>query len=241
MRSFILATFIPLAACGNFGGGDDASPGIAASGSGGARTFAAADFTAVELRGPDDVDVRVGSGFSVRAEGDAKVLDKLKIERVGDTLRVGRVRGFGWGPGGHAKVYVTLPRMTEASLAGSGDMTVDRVEGATFGADIAGAGTLTVGTIAVDAAKLSIAGSGDLTVAGSATTFDASIAGAGDIRAGGLSARRASVSIAGSGSVRAVVEGTAKVSITGAGDVDLGPKARCETNKMGSGSVRCGA
>ena len=111
MRIVFAAFPIMLAAC-SFGGDSDASPGVAGQGSGNARTFAVADFDAIDLRGADDVDVRVGSGFSVRAEGDSEVLDRLRITRDGQSLRIDRKpeSGWRWG-GGTAKVLVTMPRI----------------------------------------------------------------------------------------------------------------------------------
>lgn len=239
MRLMILAALIPLAACGN---GSDDTPGITGTGSGGARSYAVADFTGVELAGSDNVDVRVGAGFSVRAEGDPKLIERLRIRKVGDTLRIDRLRGngFNWSKGGPLQVYVTLPRLADASVAGSGDMTVDRVEGQDFRAGIAGSGTLAVSALAVDTAKVEIAGSGNMKAAGQAKALGVDIAGSGALDAAGLTASQAKVSIAGSGDVRATVVGPAKISMMGSGDVDLGPKARCETSKMGSGTVRCG-
>jgi len=218
---------------------DDDLPGVAGTGTGGTRSYAVADFTSVDQRGPDDVDVRVGTGFSVRAEGDPDVLDRVRIARDGDRLRIGRASGFNLGSGG-AKIYVTMPRIGGASLAGSGDMAIDRIEGATFGGDIAGSGNLRLGRVELDTLKLSIAGSGSIAASGQAATVGISIAGSGDVDAGGLQASGAKIDIAGSGSVRAAVDGEAKVTIMGSGDVDLGPKARCKTTKMGVGDVRCG-
>lgn len=242
MNKVWLGVLVPLAACSiNIGGDDDGKPGIPAQGGGGTRTYAVADFTAVDLRGADDVDVRVGPGFSVRADGDAKVLDHLKIEKVGDALRIGRTRTSGWSWGGKgARISVTLPRLTSAAVAGSGDITIDRVQGASFDASGAGSGTLSVGELAVDEAKVSIAGSGGAKLAGTAKTLRIEIAGSGDVAAGDLKTQTADISIAGSGSVRADVSGTAEVSIMGSGDVDVGPAAKCQISKMGSGSVRCG-
>ncbi len=243
MRALTLALMLPLAACNISWSSDedDGKPGVPASGSGGARTYAVADFTSIEQAGPDDVDVRVGSGFSVRAEGDSDDLDKLKIERRGDALRIGRKNSIGWGSSEGVKVYVTMPRVTGASLAGAGDMSVDRVEGAAFDGSIAGAGTLTLGAVAVQALSLKIAGAGDVAARGDAGALKVSIAGSGNIDGEGLKATSAEVKIAGSGSVKALVDGAATVSIMGSGDVDLGPKARCETKKMGSGNVKCGS
>lgn len=239
MRSYYLALLIPLAACGN---SDDQRPGVPGTGSGNARTFAVADFSAVALQGPDDVDVRVGAGFSVRAEGDAAELAKLRIERVGDTLRIGRVRKTGmWGSGKTVTVYVTMPRITAADLAGSGDLAIDRAESPRFAAELAGSGDLSVAALATGDAKFAIAGSGTITAAGRADRFAIDIAGSGDLDAPGLTAAAAAVSIAGSGSVRAAVAGDATVELLGSGDVDLGARARCRTTKLGSGTVRCGA
>jgi hypothetical protein len=240
MRILILAAALPLMACSFHS--DDGSPGITGSGSGSQRTYQVADFSGVELAGSDDVDVRVGTGFSVRAEGDSSELDNLKIEKNGDTLSIGR-RGhnFQWGNHKSVKVYVTMPRIAAASLAGSGDMTIDHVEGDMFKGNGAGSGTLTLGSVAVQNASFSLAGSGSVTVSGTTNSLKADIAGSGDIDGGSLKASSADISIAGSGSVTAQVNGQAKISIMGSGDVDLGPNAHCTTSKMGSGTVRCGS
>ncbi len=244
MRQLLIATLLPLAACGMASGdsADGGLPGIVAQGSGKTRTFAVADFTAVDLRGSDDVDVRVGPGFSVRADGDAALLDHLKISKEGATLRISRTATDGWKWGGDgARIFVTLPRLASASVSGSGDMTIDRVAGSDFSGAGAGSGSMTVNALQVDKADISLAGSGDIKLAGAVKELSVSIAGSGDVDAGDLKAERASVSVAGSGSVRAGVNGPASVSVMGSGDVDLGGGAKCQTSKMGSGSVRCGS
>lgn len=245
MRGFLIGALLPLVACGmttSGSGDDDGLPGIPAQGSGDTRTFAAADFTAVELRGADDVDVRVGPGFSVRADGDAALLDHLKISKDGATLRIGRTETNGWNWSGKgARIAVTLPRLASASVAGSGDMTIDRVTGGGFSGAGAGSGSMKVAALQVDKADISLAGAGDIKLAGIVKELSVSLAGSGDVEAGDLKAARASVSIAGSGSVRAAVDGPASVSVMGSGDVDLGNDAKCRTSKMGTGSVRCGS
>lgn len=247
MKSFVsLAVPIAIAAaalgaCSFRGGDDDKGPGIAGTGTGNARSYAVQDFTGVESSAGDNVDVRVGSGFSVRAEGPADELDKLRIVKDGDRLAIGR-RGhhlFG-SRGDRLTITVTMPRIASASIAGSGNMSVDRVEGSSFKGEIAGSGSLSLKAVQVEDASFAIAGSGDVEAAGTARSLNIDIAGSGGIKAAGLTAQRAKVSIAGSGDVRATVDGEAKVDIMGAGDVELGGKARCTVDKMGSGSVRCG-
>jgi len=241
MRPIALIAMLSLAAC-SYAADHDSKPGIAGSGTGSSRSFAVADFTNVDLRGSDNVDVRVGTGFSVRAEGPSAELDRLKIEKVGDTLKVGRINdnGFHWGDHKSVTIFVTMPRIAEANIAGSGDMTVDRVEGQSFSANSAGSGSLDVAALSVQTGDFSIAGSGNIKAKGSARHLKMAIAGSGDIEAGGVKAEGAEVSIAGSGGIRADVTGPANVSVVGSGDVDLGSGAKCTTSKMGSGDVHCG-
>jgi len=238
MQRLMIAALLPLAACSI----DSDAKGVPGQGSGDTRSFAVADFTKVDLRGSDNVEVSVGPAFSVRATGPAKLLDRLKIERDGDTLKVGRQDriGIGWDNLGHATIHVTMPRIEGAGIAGSGDLRVDRATGDRFAGSTAGSGDLTIGALAVKDADFDIAGSGSIAASGSAEKLSISIAGSGDLAAAGLRATSAKASVAGSGSIRADVDGEASVSILGSGDVDLGAKARCRTSKMGSGTVRCG-
>ena len=234
MRPIAYALLATLAAC-SIGSGD----GVAAQGSGTQRSFPIDGFEKVELAGSDDVVVRVGPAFSVRAEGPAEVLDRLRIEKDGDTLEVGRKRDSGY-VRGKARVLVTMPRIVGAAVAGSGNMQVDRAGGAKFDGSLAGSGNLQIGQLRADEVEFSVAGSGTARVAGAAKKLEVNIAGSGSIDAPQLTANEAEVSIAGSGNVRATVNGRAEVNMMGSGDVDLGARASCKVSKMGSGSVRCG-
>jgi hypothetical protein len=234
---------LPLVACGGVSFGNDKGDAVASSGGGGTRSYQVSDFTAVELAGADDVDVRVGSGFAVTATGPAEVLDKLDIRKNGDTLSIGRKREGKWqvSSGPSATITVTMPAIRAASLAGSGDMRVDRVpSGSDFKASLAGSGNLAIAQLDARNADFNIAGSGAIAAGGKVGRLSTSIAGSGDVRGANLRADEASVSIAGSGNVVAQVNGPAKVSIMGSGDVSLGAGAKCTTSKMGSGTVRCG-
>ncbi|MEH3102834.1 MAG: DUF2807 domain-containing protein [Sphingomonas phyllosphaerae] len=237
MRSLILAALLPLVACGNNANieGQD----VPAQGSGTTRTYDVRDFTAVKLAGSDDVDVRVGGGFSVRAEGDPQVLDKITVTRDGDRLTISRRRSSTW-QRGKARVFVTLPRLGAASLDGSGNLTIDQVRGSSFDARLAGSGNLRIAQVATESLGLSLAGSGNIATAGQTGQFSLSLAGSGNVDAAALVAREAAIKSAGSGDVRATVRGPATVSLVGSGDVDLGGGARCTVRKAGSGTVRCG-
>lgn len=242
MRHAFLIALLPLAACSQPSAGSDRATATAGPGGGASRLYDVAGFTGIALRGPDDVDVRVGSGFSVRAEGPAKQLDRLRIARDGDVLRIDRASmdGLDWGASAPVKVFVTMPRIATADLVGSGDLAIDRVEGQSFRLDASGSGDVAIAALGVDSADLTLAGSGALHAKGDVRRLSIAAAGSGDVDAGGLKAGSAIVSAAGTGSVRVVVTGSAKVSATGTGDIDLGAQARCTTRASGTGVVRCG-
>lgn len=239
MRYLALALLIPVAACGmtaTYATGNQ--EGIAPDGNGASRSYAARDFTRVSLAGPDDVDVRVGP-YSVRAEGDPALLDRLVIQRDGNSLRVGRRNGMSW-TRGSVRVIVSMPRIEEATIAGSGNFRVARAEGPRFRGAISGSGNLAVAEMRAGEVEFGISGSGDVTAAGQAQALTIRIAGSGNVQARGLTAARATVSVSGSGDVNATVRGPADVRLAGSGDIDLGAAARCTTRKGGSGTVRCG-
>jgi hypothetical protein len=189
------------------------------------------------------VDVRVGPAWSMRATGPADALAALRVEREGQALRLrlreGR-RNVGRRLNRQVRIFITLPRLRQASVSGSGGMTVDTVKSQRLDGSVSGSGTLALRAIAVEQFDVSISGSGTVTAAGRAGRLKVRSSGSGDLEARNLRAASAVVSVAGSGGVKAAVEGDATVAIAGSGSVDLGTKARCSVKRAGSGRATCG-
>lgn len=199
------------------------------------------DFHEIEVTGPDQVIVAVGKDFSVRAEGDPKAIEKLKIKVDGGTLEIGRKNssGMGWGSDKGATIRVTLPALDALSLTGSADVDVDRISAKTLDLDLTGSGDLRIGDVKVDALDAGLTGSGNMTVAGEAGQGDISITGSGDFDGQALKVGKGEASILGSGNIGFVSDGAIDISILGSGDVNVKGKAQCKTSNMGSGEVRC--
>ena len=211
----------------------------------GARNFPVGAFTEIEAAGPYDVTVRTGTAPSVSAKGPQKVLDHMVVEIDGGRLKIHPEKDNSWFHRGthyrgKVELVVTVPSLEAATLAGAGDMRIDKVQGNSFKGTLAGAGGLHVDTIQVQSLEFTSAGAGDAKLGqGAVQSADYSIAGAGDIDAKGITSTTAKVSIAGSGSVSTNATGAADVSIMGAGNVDIGGGAKCSVHKMGAGDVRC--
>jgi len=237
MRGAILIPVLLLGAC-SAGGASESN------GQRGSRDFQVGSFDKISLAGSSNVIVTVGGAPSVRAEGNSALLDKLEIKVENGTLQIGYKKGnwsFGWRKDhGPVTVHVSVPSLTGAEVAGSGDMKIDKVEGGDFAGEIAGSGEIQLASLRARNATFAIAGSGGVTASGTAETADFSIAGSGDVHAGGLQVKSAKVSIAGSGNVETKATQSASVDIMGSGDVIVTGGAKCSVNKMGSGDVRCG-
>lgn len=240
---FPLLALGALAACNGLAspGQTDPESRVVSGEDGAERGFALADFDEVELRGPDNVEVTLGEEFSIRAVGDEAALEDLEVTVRGNTLRIGR-ESDGWFDGdseGRATIYVTLPRLTEVAVAGSGNMTVDRAEADEFEASIAGSGDLSIASLTARDTELSIAGSGTITIAGTAQDLEIDIAGSGNVEAADLRVATLEANIAGSGDVRGYATEAAEASLLGSGDVEVRGGARCRSNALGSGELRC--
>src|SRR5690606_3605801 len=207
------------------------------------QTYELESFDEISTVGPQDVVITRGDASQVRSEGSPEALGLLEVV-VDDGELIIRPKedygfGFDWDRLSSAKFHVTVPRLEQISVAGSGDVTVDQVESEDFAANLAGAATLSIAALAVEEAEFRIGGSGNVVAAGTAREANISIGGSGEVQAAGLTVQTADVSIAGSGDVALTVQQEAEVSIMGSGDVDISGPARCSVSRMGSGNGRC--
>jgi hypothetical protein len=209
------------------------------------RGYRVGSFDKIVAAGPNLVVVHVGGAPSVTARGPTATLDMMEvvIEHGGVQIRPRREfrDGSYWRGIKPATFSVTMPRVTDATLAGSGDMRIDRAEGGKFAAVVAGSGSLDVAAMRVSEATFTMAGSGNLTARGSAARTNLSVAGSGNVRARGVTSRSASVAIAGSGTAELTAQESADVSIVGSGDAVISGPARCQVTRIGSGRARCNA
>jgi predicted pyridoxine 5'-phosphate oxidase superfamily flavin-nucleotide-binding protein len=206
------------------------------------RTFQVGAFSSVSLEGSDNVRVVRGATSSVVATGPQRVLDLLNIRVERNTLKIDRKTGrSNWIRGDYrgAMITVTMPSITAAGVSGSGDMTVDRADGDSFGAAVEGSGNLKVAAITVKRAQLAAEGSGNLTISGSASDSSMAAEGSGNIEARGLVSQRATIAVEGSGGINATVRERATIAVEGSGDVDVTGTGNCAITKEGSGTARC--
>ncbi len=205
------------------------------------KTYEVGSFEQIALVGPEDVVVTIGDTPSVRAEGSPEALAELEVVVEDGALQIRPKEGFhgNWSDSSNVTFYVTVPRLDEFVLGGSGDARIDRIEGDRFEGTIAGPGELRIGAMKVTSADFNVVGAGSLVVAGTADDVSIKIAAAGDVDAKGLRSKTAALDIAGAGDVAMTVEDRARISLVGTGDVDITGGAQCTLSRFGVGEVTC--
>jgi hypothetical protein len=217
---------------------------IACSDMAGAATHSwqVTDFSKIRVEGPFDVRVHAGQPAGVHASGSQGAIDRLVVEQHGDTLVIHADRTAGW------DFHVSTEKMivevgtrvlNGATLAGSGDLSVDHMRGDAVDLSLTGSGDLTIGDLAAAQTRISLTGPGDLTVAGRTRAATALVTGSGDLHGGKLAAGDATVTLVGSGDLEVGASGNAAVKLAGSGDISIVGPARCTVDRSGSGDVRC--
>jgi len=238
-RALVAGSMLAVASAGCSAGAQEGSTHRATA----QRAFQVGPFQSISLAGSPDVIVTVGGAPSVRAEGDSRMIERLEIRVEDGDLRIGYRHRSSWSFGrrGNVTVHVTVPALAAATVTGSGDMRIDRVQGDRFGATVTGSGGLDLGRIEAGETSFSVTGSGGIRAGGRAQRAHIELTGSGDVDLGALEIRDATVSVHGSGDVTARATQAARVTLMGSGDVAITGPARCQVEKRGSGDVRCGA
>lgn len=195
-------------------------------------------FDSLAAASMDDVRFTTGPRWQIRASGDPRALAQLRFVVRKEGLIVGRISGQRERYG-KARIEITAPSLENATAAGSGTLSVDRLAGDAASVTVAGSGDVSVGVIATQRFRATVAGSGELSAAGRSETTAMTVAGSGSFAGGRFSTRRASVTVAGSGSARFRATERVSASLVGSGSVFVSGTTDCSQTRMGSGRLTC--
>lgn len=198
-----------------FGGTSDSS----ATGSGVSKTEIrnVPAFDSVELAGGNNVVIRVGGDQSVVVEADDNLLGRVTTKVLSGTLVIGNTPG-GFTTKSPMSVVVTIPRLSELTLAGGGNIVVDDVR----------AESLTV----------TLSGGGNLTASGAARSLRLTLSGSGNMWFTGLVADDVDAVLSGSGNMFVTATKSLEASIPGSGSIAYaGSPPHVTKSVTGSGTI----
>ena len=194
-----------------------------------------------------DIDVRVETGkpVSAKASGDRRVLDSLKLERSGTTLRVRVLDLLNSDKRKRIteplRVTLTTPVLQNVVLSGNGMVNVNSIKQPDAAKIlISGNGKVTVNTITSDQFTADINGNGQIDVGGGLVR-DArvTIIGAGEYRGAKLQARKLRLEHNGNATSSATVDEGTDIYNRGSGNMTIGGKGTCFIKLAGRATINC--
>lgn len=207
------------------------------------RTFSVSDFDRIRVTGPFRVNVIADRMTTVRGSGTTGALDRVRLDVQGRTLMVRMDRSnFAGSDTKDAPAIITIraPALREASLAGSGTLSLTGMKGLRASLVVEGSGTMTVTNVQADRLDVGVVGTGTVAVTGKARVASVTGRGAGSVKAEGLSVDDLTLNWESAGDGSFAATRTAKVTSIGTGNVSVSGKAACTVSNGGNGQVACG-
>lgn len=209
------------------------------------RKLLVASFENIVIIGDIDVTVQTGKSPSARASGDRRVLESLKLERVGMTLRV-RLQDIINNDKGvpitqPLKLALTTQAIQDMTVNGNGTLAVSEVRQQTSAKmSIAGNGAISVGRLVTDRFTATINGNGKMDIGGGAVR-DArvTIDGAGAFDGAKIQMRKLRIEHIGNAVSTATVAEDTNIYNRGSGNITIGGKGTCFIKLAGNAAINC--
>lgn len=171
----------------------------------GTRTYALQDFSAIEISGAFELDVRVGGDYSIVLSGSEAELDRAEVSvgkgvlTLGTKRRVSRdkKRGDHESP----KATITMPALDRLTVSGVVDADIRGVDAGAF--------------------AIALSGVGDVTIEGRCKRLDARVSGVGELDAKSLECADAEIALSGMGEAAVYARESAKAEVSGMGEIEI--------------------
>jgi hypothetical protein len=163
------------------------------------------DFVAIELNSSADVEITIGSEYSITMTGAQESIDRMELDIKGNTLEIrdrGKFKLFGRGSLGEVQIAITMPDIEEMKIRSSGNAEITGVDN--------------------DNIKFDIDSSGDIYVTGKSENLNIEINSSGDIELDEFTANTVFIEVNSSGDVE--FDGgqcnNMQIEVDSSGDVD---------------------
>jgi hypothetical protein len=174
-------------------------------------------FDEIEASGAVNVEVSVQKDFSVTVEADDNLLQYIKTETSGNTLKIYTEGSIST----KTKIYVKIS-MPEINSV-----------------DVSGASTIAVSNVKSDSIKLEASGASKIKIDGEANTMEADASGASGINAEGLKVETADIEASGASNATVWANDELKADASGASSIYYaGEPKNLTQNSSGASSVK---
>jgi Putative auto-transporter adhesin, head GIN domain len=222
-----------------------AGAGLAQAGRPVERKLLVGSFENIQLIGDIAVDVQTGKAPSAKASGDKRMLESLKLERVGTTLRV-RLQDIinnskGVPITAPLRVTLTTQEIKDITLSGNGTLAISEVRQQDLVRMlIVGNGSVSIGKLVADQLTATINGNGGIELGGgSIRDGRVTIDGAGKFDGAKAPMRNLRIEHIGNAVSTATVSEDSEIFNRGSGNITIGGKGKCFIKQAGAAAINC--
>lgn len=200
------------------------------------------NFASIELNGSGQVIVTQGGSESLTIETDDNVMEHIKAEVEGGTLKLGLVTGTQTGVNiqstSRLVFHVGVDDLEGLTVSGSGHMESEMIESDRLEATVNGSGEIQIDELSASQVNAEINGSGEIGLAGDLTAQEITVGGSGKYVGGNLCSGSVKVSVSGSGNATVCVNESLDADVSGSGSVNYyGQPSSVNSSNSGSGKI----
>ncbi|HEX8954972.1 MAG TPA: head GIN domain-containing protein [Burkholderiaceae bacterium] len=212
--------------------------------------------TVINANGPVDLVLRQGATPAMLVIAEERLLPRIKTRQQGNALEID-FQDTLFHSNHPMRIELTLPKLEQLSLHGSGDARVSGFSGDKVVLTLRGSGNMrfdgvyqhvtasTMGSGDLEMttgsgadADLSILGSGAITASGQNKATTMRIMGSGDLNTENLHTDELKLDVMGSGDSSVYATKSVEINLHGSGDVSVrGNPVQRNVNRMGSGDI----
>jgi hypothetical protein len=197
------------------------------------------NFTEISSGVNADIEWTQGETCTIHIDAPSDYLAEIETVVEGDVLEIRHKTkvGFSWG-NKSAKIKITSPTLKAISMGGSGAFkNLSRLESSTFDASLGGSGTITLVDLDLEEFGAALGGSGTINADGRTRKAKISLGGSGAYNGRGLKGEDVEATLAGSGDIECHAANSLDATLVGSGDIRYLGNARVNSTKMGSGDI----
>ncbi|MEJ7683448.1 MAG: head GIN domain-containing protein [Segetibacter sp.] len=198
-------------------------------------------FTGVALSGNMNVQLTYGNSNSITVEGDENLLPYIETKVEDGVLLVRSKNKTGIKTKNKLIVYVSLTKVTELKVSGSGNITGngDFSNDGETNISVSGSGDVNVGINSFNETKIAVSGSGNVTLKGKSTNnIEAAISGSGNIDCSDVACNDVFAHVSGSGNIKVYANKSIDAKVSGSGNIYYkGSATNINLKSSGSGKI----
>ncbi|WP_294963976.1 head GIN domain-containing protein [uncultured Flavobacterium sp.] len=206
------------------------------------ETRTTGDYDGLKIAGSFDVNLVSGKEGKITIKGEENLLAVIKVEVEDNSLKIYVDKGTQIRTSS-GKIQVTVPfeKISELSLAGSGDIqSKDVIKNDNLAVKLSGSGNFNL-PVDTNSLELHVSGSGNINLKGTATKLTTKLSGSGDIDASSLKSKIVEANVSGSGNSKVTCDESITARVAGSGNIKyIGNPEKRDVKVSGSGTITKG-